>query len=311
MRTLVIALGGNMLLRKGESGTFDAQLENAKRTAKRIAGLIERGYKVIITHGNGPQVGSILIQQEKGRDEVPEMPLDVCVAESQGEIGYMLQRALRAELIKRGINKPVATIVTQVRVDENDPAFKNPTKPIGPFYSKKEAAKLSRQTHSLFKEDAGRGYRRVVPSPKPKEIVEKDAISRMIKGGVIVIASGGGGIPVVRRGGKFRGVEAVIDKDLAAAVLAEDVKADMLIILTDVKAVFLNYRGEKGCEMELRKTTPEDAARYMKEGHFAPGSMGPKVQAAIDFAMKGGKTIITSPRYLEDSMKGDAGTLIE
>jgi len=311
MKTLVIALGGNMLLRKGESGTFDAQLENAKRTAKRIAGLIERGYRVIITHGNGPQVGSILIQQEKGRDEVPEMPLDVCVAESQGEIGYMLQRALRAELIKRGINKPVATIVTQVRVDENDPAFKNPTKPIGPFYSKKEAAKLSRQTHSIFKEDAGRGYRRVVPSPKPKEIVEKDAIKRMIKGGVIVIASGGGGIPIVRRGGKFRGVEAVIDKDLAAAVLAEDVKADMLIILTDVKAVFLNYRGEKGCEMELRKTTAEDAGRYMKEGHFAPGSMGPKVQAAIDFALKGGKTIITSPRYLEDSIKGDAGTLIE
>ncbi|MCX6775954.1 MAG: carbamate kinase [Candidatus Micrarchaeota archaeon] len=310
MKTLVIALGGNMLLRKGESGTFDAQLENAKRTAKRIADLIGRGYRVIITHGNGPQVGSILIQQEKGRDEVPAMPLDVCVAESQGEIGYMLQRALRAELIKRGINRPVATIVTQVRVDENDQAFKNPTKPIGPFYSKQEAGKLSRQTGSLFKEDAGRGYRRVVPSPKPKEIVEKDAIRRMIKGGVIVIASGGGGIPVVKRRNMFWGVEAVIDKDLAAAVLAEDVKADMLIILTDIKAVFLNYRKGRGCEMELRKTTPEDAARYLKEGHFAPGSMGPKVQAAIDFALKGGKTIITSPKYLEDAMKGDAGTLI-
>lgn len=311
MRTLVIALGGNMLLRKGESGTFDAQLGNAKRTAKRIADLIQRGYKVVITHGNGPQVGSILIQQEKGRDEVPEMPLDVCVAESQGEIGYMLQRALRAELVKRGINRPVATIVTQVRVDEKDDAFRNPSKPIGPFYSKREAEKLSRQTGSPFKEDAGRGYRRVVPSPKPMEIVEKDAIRRMIKGGVIVIASGGGGIPVVRRGTKFRGVEAVIDKDLAAAVLAEDVNADMLIILTDVKAVFLNYRSGKGVEMELRKTTPEDAARYMGEGHFAAGSMKPKVQAAIDFALKGGKTIITSPRYLEDALKGDAGTLIE
>jgi len=311
MKTLVIALGGNMLLRKGESGTFDAQLENAKRTAKRIAGLIERGYRVIITHGNGPQVGSILIQQEKGREEVPAMPLDVCVAESQGEIGYMLQRALRAELIRRGIKRPVATIVTQVRVDERDEAFRNPTKPIGPFYSKREAGRLSRQTGSLFKEDAGRGYRRVVPSPRPKEIVEKDAIRRMIKGGVIVIASGGGGIPVVKKRNIFRGVEAVIDKDLAAAVLAEDVKADMLIILTDIKAVFLNYRKGRGCEMELRKTTPEDAARYLKEGHFAPGSMGPKVQAAIDFALKGGKTIITSPRYLEDAMKGDAGTLIE
>ncbi len=311
MKTLVIALGGNMLLRKGESGTFDVQLENAKRTAKRIAGLIEKGNRVVITHGNGPQVGSILIQQEKGKDEVPAMPLDVCVAESQGEIGYMLQRALRAELIKRGINKPVATIVTQVRVDENDSAFKNPTKPIGPFYSKEEAKKLSRQTSSLFKEDAGRGYRRVVPSPKPKEIVEKDAIRRMIKGGVIVIASGGGGIPVVKRGSKFRGVEAVIDKDLAAAVLAEDVKADMLIILTDVKAVFLNYGGGKGCEMELRKTTSEDATRYMKEGHFAPGSMKPKVQAAIEFALRGGRTIITSPKYLEAALKGDAGTLIE
>ncbi|QLJ52411.1 MAG: Carbamate kinase [Candidatus Fermentimicrarchaeum limneticum] len=309
MKTLVIALGGNMLLRKGESGTFDAQLENAKRTAKRIAGLIERGYRVVITHGNGPQVGNILIQQEKGRDEVPAMPLDVCVAESQGEIGYMLQRALRAELIKRGIKRPVATIVTQVRVDENDAAFKNPTKPIGPFYSKQEAAKLSKKTGALFKEDAGRGYRRVVPSPKPREIVEKDAVRRMIKGGVIVIASGGGGIPVVKRGNRFRGVEAVIDKDLAAAVLAEDVDADMLIILTDVKAVFLDYRGK--CEIELRKTTPEDASRYMKEGHFAPGSMGPKVQAAIDFALKGGRTIITSPRYLEKALKGDAGTLIE
>jgi carbamate kinase len=311
MKTLVIALGGNMLLRKGESGTFDAQLENAKRTAKRIAGLIGRGYRVVITHGNGPQVGSILIQQENAREEVPAMPLDVCVAESQGEIGYMLQRALRAELIKRGIKRPVATIVTQVRVDERDEAFKNPTKPIGPFYSKQEADKLSKQTGSPFKEDAGRGYRRVVPSPKPKEIVEKDAIRRMIKGGVIVIASGGGGIPVIKRGGKFRGVEAVIDKDLAAAVLAEDVKADMLIILTDVKAVFLNYRGGRGVEMELRKTTPEDAARYMKEGHFAPGSMKPKVQAAIDFSLKGGKTIITSPKYLEEALKGDAGTLIE
>ena len=311
MKTLVIALGGNMLLRKGESGTFDAQLENAKRTAKRIASLVVRGYRVVISHGNGPQVGSILIQQEKARDEVPAMPLDVCVAESQGEIGYMLQRALRAELIKRGIKRPVATVVTQVRVDERDEAFKNPTKPIGPFYSKHEAEKLSRQTGCPFKEDAGRGYRRVVPSPKPKEIVEKDAIRRMVKCGVIVIASGGGGIPVIKRGDKFRGVEAVIDKDLAAAVLAEDVKADMLIILTDVKAVFLNYRGGRGVEMELRKTTPEDAARYMKEGHFAPGSMKPKVQAAINFALGGGKTIITSPRYLEAALKGDAGTLIE
>jgi carbamate kinase len=309
MKTVVVALGGNMLLRKGESGTFDAQLENAKRTAKRIADLIQRGYRVVITHGNGPQVGSILIQQEKGKDEVPEMPLDVCVAESQGEIGYMLQRTLREELMRRRIKRPVATIVTQVLVDERDGAFKKPTKPIGPFYSKKEANKLSRKTGYLFKEDAGRGYRRVVPSPQPKEIVEKDAIKRMIKGGVIVIASGGGGIPVVRKRNKFRGVEAVIDKDLAAAVLAEDVDADMLIILTDVKAVFLNYR--KGCEMELRKTTPEYASNYMKEGHFAPGSMGPKVQAAIEFALKGGKAIITSPKFLEAALKGDAGTLIE
>jgi len=311
MKTLVIALGGNMLLQKGESGTFEDQLKNAKKTAKLIAELIEKGYEVIISHGNGPQVGGILIQQEKGKDEVPAMPLDVCVAESQGEIGYMLQRALGEELMKRGINRPVATVVTQVLVDEKDDAFKNPTKPIGPFYSKKQAGKLTKETGYLFKEDAGRGYRRVVPSPEPKEIVEKDAIKRMVKGDVVVIASGGGGIPVVRRGNKLKGVEAVIDKDLAAAVLAEDVGADMLIILTDVKAVFLNYRKGKGCEMELRKTTAENAEKYMEEGHFAPGSMKPKVQAAINFARKGGKTIITSPKYLEKALKGDAGTLIE
>jgi len=309
MKTLVLALGGNMLLRKGESGTFEAQLENAKRVAKQIAVLILKGYRVIITHGNGPQVGNILIQQEKGKDDVPAMPLDVCVAESQGEIGYMLQRALSAELMRRRVNRPVATVVTQVLVDERDKAFKRPTKPIGPFYLKEEAERLSKKSDYLFKEDAGRGYRKVVPSPKPKEILEKDAIKKMVNGGVIVIASGGGGIPVVKKNGKFRGVEAVIDKDLAAAVLAEEVGADMLLILTDVKAAYLNY-GKPG-QTEVRKMKVKYAEKYLKEGHFSPGSMGPKVQAGIEFAKNGGKTIITSPEFLIDAIRGNAGTLIE
>lgn len=295
MKTAVVALGGNAFQPAGEKWSYKQLARNVDNTCEMLRVLTKK-YKLVISHGNAPQVGLLLLQQESTA-LAPKMPLDVLDAMTQGQLGYLTQKALNEKLRAKAV-----TVVTQVLVDSHDPAFRHPTKPIGPYYKKKIEENMVKQPG---------GWRRVVASPKPLRIVEIDEIKSLVKSGYVVIACGGGGIPVVREKGKLVGVEAVIDKDLAAAVLAEDVKADMLIILTDVKAVFLNYRGGRGVEMELRKTTPEDAARYMKEGHFAPGSMKPKVQAAIDFSLKGGKTIITSPRYLEAALKGDAGTLIE
>lgn len=295
MKTAVVALGGNAFQPAGEKWSYKQLVRNVDNTCE-ILKVLTKNYRLVISHGNAPQVGLLLLQQESTA-LAPKMPLDVLDAMTQGQLGYLIQNALNERLKAKAV-----TVITQVLVDSHDPAFKHPTKPIGPYYKKRIEENMVRQPG---------GWRRVVASPKPLRIIEIDEIKSLVKSGYVVITCGGGGIPVVKEGGELRGIEAVIDKDLAAAVLAEDVKADMLIILTDIKAVFLNYRKGRGCEMELRKTTPEDAARYMKEGHFAPGSMGPKVQAAIDFALKGGKTIITSPKYLEDAMKGDAGTLIE
>jgi len=236
------------------------------------------------------------------------MPLDVCGAKSQGLIGYMIQQALHNELVKEGINTPVVTVLTQVVVDENDPAFKNPTKPIGPFYTEEEALRLAEERGETWKEDSGRGWRKVAPSPLPVEIFERDAIGVLIKEGTVVIAAGGGGIPVVRKGNALFGIEAVIDKDLASSKLAMDIKADTLLILTDVERVAINYRTPS--ETYLTEITVDEAKKYMDEGHFSAGSMGPKVQAAVNFAASGGTSIIASLNRSLDALKGKSGTRI-
>lgn len=269
--------------------------------------MIAKGYNVVITHGNGPQVGNILIQNEEAEEHVPPMPLDVCGAQSQGMIGYMIQRSLTKHLRARGIERTVVTLVTEVVVDEEDPAFRNPTKPIGPFYSRERAEQLAKERKFIFREDAGRGFRRVVPSPDPKYLVEREAIRHLVRAGIIVIASGGGGIPVVERDGGLVGVEAVIDKDLAAERLASDVQAGTLLILTDVERVSLNY-GKKN-ERPIDEMSVEEAEMYLRKGHFAPGSMGPKVQAAVRFLRSGGsRAIITSLVRGIEALEGRAGT---
>ncbi|KHO61050.1 MULTISPECIES: carbamate kinase [Thermoanaerobacter] len=307
---VVIALGGNALQDVNTPPTAEAQMEVVKRTAGYLADIIEKGYSVVITHGNGPQVGNIVIQNEVASMIVPAMPFDVCGAESQGMIGYMVQQALREVLKERNIRKEVATIITQVVVDKNDPAFGKPTKPIGPFYTKEEAEVLIKEKGYEMVEDSGRGYRRVVPSPDPKEIVELNTIKLLEKNGVIVITVGGGGIPVIKENGNLKGVAAVIDKDLASEKLAEDIDADVLLILTAVEKVAINYN--KPNQKFLDKMTVEEAIKYMEEGHFAPGSMFPKIKAAVRFAKSkvGRRAIITSLGKALEALEGKAGTVI-
>jgi len=307
---VVIALGGNALQDVNTPPTAEAQMEVVKRTAGYLVDIIEKGYSVVITHGNGPQVGNIVIQNEVASKVVPAMPFDVCGAESQGMIGYMIQQALGEVLKERNIRKEVATIITQVVVDKNDPAFEKPTKPIGPFYTKEEAEVLIKEKGYEMVEDSGRGYRRVVPSPDPKEIVELNTIKLLEKNGVIVITVGGGGIPVIKENGNLKGVAAVIDKDLASEKLAEDIDADVLLILTAVEKVAINYN--KPNQKFLDKMTVEEAIKYMEEGHFAPGSMFPKVKAAVRFAKSkvGRRAIITSLDKALEALKGEAGTVI-
>ncbi|MFH1786061.1 MAG: carbamate kinase [archaeon] len=301
--TIVIALGGNALIKHGQKGTFDEQRKNLSEPCRQIAHLAAK-YNIALTHGNGPQIGYLLLQQEAAH-AVPKMPLEVLVAESQGLLGYLIERALENEFRKLKVDKLIATIVTGVVVDENDPAFKNPTKPIGPYYSKGEAEKLPFQTIPIH----GKGYRRVVPSPKPLRILEREEIRRLVRMGIIVIACGGGGIPMIERGEKIRGVEAVIDKDLATSKLAQEIKADAMILLTDVDKVSLNYG--KPTEVELNSLTAAEAKKYLAAGHFPPGSMGPKVEAAIEFLESGGKrAVITSIDNLEAAVSGSAGTQI-
>jgi carbamate kinase len=307
MSLLTIALGGNALLQYGQKGTFEEQLANARVTAKQIVEFIKRGYKVVITHGNGPQVGAILLQQEAGSSQVPAMPLHACGAMSQGLIGYMIQQSLINELRKAGIDMPVATVVTQVLVDRNDRAFRNPTKFIGPWYSEEEA-KEKDKLGWVMKYDVGKGWRRVVPSPDPIKQVEIEAIRRMVDSGIIVIASGGGGIPVVDEE-ELEGVDAVIDKDLAGERLASSLGAEIFMILTDVEKVAINFKKEN--QRFLDVLTLEEARKYYEEGHFPPGSMGPKVLAAIRFVERTGKTaIITSLDKAIDALDGKTGTRI-
>ncbi|MBE9546611.1 MAG: carbamate kinase, partial [Proteobacteria bacterium] len=287
--------------RKGQEGTARQQFENLKAPIRQIAGL-SRNYKIIITHGNGPQVGNLLLQQECC-DAVPKLPLEILVAQTQGEIGYMIESTLDSELMELGINaKPLVSLISYVVVDENDPAFKNPSKPIGPVYTEKEAADVSYPVRKTAK-----GYRRVVVSPRPVTIVEKREIKKLIEMDFIVICCGGGGIPVIREGRTFCGVDAVIDKDLASARLAVEVGVDIFIISTDVAGAFLNYKNPD--QKFLRSITLNEAARYLAQGHFHEGSMRPKIEAAMQFISNNGKrAVITSLENIEEAVEGKAGT---
>ncbi len=304
----VIALGGNALIKPGQKGTIYEQFANTRETVKSIVKIIKDGWDVVLTHGNGPQVGAILLQNQAGRDLVPPMPLGICVAESQGLIGYMIQQCLSNALRKEGIKKDVVTIITQVLVDDNDPAFENPTKPIGPYFDEKQALKLLKDGYQMTKQK--NGWRIVVPSPDPKAIVEADVIKNLLDSGVIVIAAGGGGMPVVeRKGWGLDGREAVVDKDLSAERLAEDIGANVLLILTDVPYVYLNY-GSEG-QRALKEVKLEEIRKYYEDGHFPAGSMGPKVLAAIRFLENGGeRAIIADIDHAWEALKGETGTHI-
>ncbi len=307
---IVVALGGNALQRKDAPATAEAQLEVITETVEYLAEMSCRDYELAIVHGNGPQVGNIVLASETAADVVPPMPFDVCGAMSQGYIGYHIQQALRHALQSRKRYIPVVTIITQVVVDENDPAFKNPTKPIGAFYSEKEAEKISREEGYQLKEDSGRGWRRVVASPMPKRIVEFSCL-RELWDTTIVVTAGGGGIPVIEnKDGSLKGIAAVIDKDLAAARLADDIEADILMILTEVEKVYLNFN--KPDQEALDNITVDEARQYISEGHFAPGSMLPKMQAAVSYVKDnpGKKAIITSLSRAIDALDGKAGTVI-
>jgi len=309
MSTIVIALGGNAILQPGQAGTAAEQAANIRTTCLQIAGMIAAGHQVVVTHGNGPQVGNLLIQQEEASAVVPPMPMDVCGAQSQGMLGYWMQNQLDNLLRERGIVRPVVTVVTQVLVDREDPGFKNPTKPVGPFYTPARAERNMQEKGWVMKEDAGRGWRRVVASPNPIAIWEKDAIRALINAGATVICSGGGGVPVYLDGGKLVGCEAVIDKDLAGQRLAADVDADLFCILTDVPKVCLNYKQPN--QVMLDRVTVGEMRTYIKEGHFKPGSMGPKVEAILRFVEATGRWgVISSLEYATAAVEGKAGTVI-
>lgn len=311
MKKLVIALGGNALQEAGKPATAQAQLEVVEKTSEYIADIVERGYEVIVAHGNGPQVGRIVIQNEVASASTPAMPFDVCGAMSQGMIGYHIQQGLSKVLRHRGINKNVVTVVTQVVVDKDDPKFKSPSKPIGPFYTEEEAKAIAAEKGYTMKEDAGRGWRRVVASPLPVEIVELDAVKTLNDAGFVVVTVGGGGIPVVRNdAGDLEGVAAVIDKDLASEKLARDMDADALVILTAVEKVSINFK--KPDQKDLDRMSAAEAKQYIKEGHFAPGSMLPKIEAALNFveSKPGRIAIITSLDKAVDAIEGRAGTTI-
>lgn len=311
MKKIVVALGGNALQEAGKPATAEAQLEVVEKTAEHIADIIGEGYEVVVAHGNGPQVGRLVLQNEYANDITPAMPFDVCGAMSQGMIGYHIQQGLSKVLRRRGSKAQVATVVTQVVVDQNDPKFQNPSKPIGPFYKEDEAKAIAAEKGYVMKEDAGRGWRRVVASPVPVEIVELDAVKCLVDAGFVVVSVGGGGIPVVRKeNGDLEGTAAVIDKDLASEKLAEDLNADALVILTAVEKVSINYN--KPDQKDLSTLTVAEAKQYMAEGHFAPGSMLPKIEAAVKFveSKPGRRSIITSLDKAVEALEGKAGTTI-
>lgn len=310
-KRIVIALGGNALQKKGEASA-QAQQKVANETARQLVPLIADGYQIVIVHGNGPQVGNIVIHEESvNTDEVPSLPLDSCVAMSQGSIGYWLQQALANEIHKQGLNNTAVTLVTQMLVDENDAAFENPSKPIGPFYATENEANIQAVSRGfVVKEDAGRGWRRVVPSPRPIKIIEKDAINALINSGVVVIAAGGGGVPVfMTEDQSLCGIEAVIDKDFSAAVLADLINADRLVILTAVDAAMINYgKPEQQMIGRINKLKMQE---YISDGQFSSGSMLPKVQAALQFVSQPGRlAVIASLENAAEAVNGVTGTVI-
>lgn len=309
MKTMLLAVGGNSLIRAGEKGTVAEERTNARRTAVEIVRLIRDGYRIVLTHGNGPQVGAALLRSERGASQVPAQPLDVCGASTQGEIGYLLEQSLRAELDLVGLRVPVATVLTQSIVSPEDPLMAHPSKPIGPFYSRAEAEERQRVLGWKIVEDASRGYRRVVPSPEPVEIVELDVIRDLVEHGVLVIACGGGGIPVVLKNGALQGIEVVIDKDLASALLASRLGTDLFVISTDTDYVYLDYK--RPAQRPLRQVAVSELEAFSKAGHFPPGNMGPKIESALRFLRNGGReAIITSTENLYRAVSESAGTHI-
>jgi len=307
---LVVALGGNALIRPDEPGTLEEQRHRIRLAMAHTADLVTCGFATVITHGNGPMVGRLLLQMECARDTVPPMPLFICDADSEGALGFLIQQGLVNELHRRGQERGVATVITQVLVAADDPAFSAPDKPIGPFYPAAEAGRLQTERGWQIMEDAGRGWRRVAPSPRPVTIIEQDIISYLVRGGIIVIAAGGGGVPVIRLpDGDLMGVEAVIDKDRAAAVLAREISAELLIFLTAVDYAYLDYL--TAAQRPLTAVTGAEAHKYLREGHFAPGSMGPKIEAAVNFLAQGGRRVlITQPETLAEALQGRTGTHI-
>jgi carbamate kinase len=313
VKTAVIAIGGNAILKPNEEGTAEKQRFNIDKTTAQIAKIVKMGYKVIITHGNGPQVGNILLKNDFAHGIVPPMPMDVCVAESQGQMGYMIQQSLANKLRELGLSKYPTSIITQVVVDENDEAFASPTKPVGPYYHEERAQDLAKKKGWTMMQDYARhGYRRVVPSPKPIRVVEgaiiKDLLEREDDGNII-IALGGGGVPVIQKENSLFGIEAVVDKDLASQLLATQIQAQLLCMVTDVQSVAINF-GEPS-QKDLDKMNVSDARRYLKEGHFPPGSMGPKILSSIRFLESGGEqVIITTSENLVSALKDGKGTRI-
>ncbi len=309
-RLAVLAIGGNSLIKDKNRIDLYSQYEAIRETAHYIVDLVQEGLGLIITHGNGPQVGFIYRRGELARHELPLIPLDICGADTQGAIGYMIEMALLNEFRRIGISKKVVAVVTKMVVDRDDPSFHNPTKPIGSFMSEEEALRNKKEFGWHVMEDAGRGFRRVVPSPKPKEMIDIDVIRTLIKGGYVVIAAGGGGIPVIRNEmGDLEGVEAVIDKDFGSSLLARNIGADTFIISTAVEVAYLNFGRDD--QTPIRHATLQEIRRYLLEGHFSPGSMKPKIEAVIEFLEFGGKkAIITSPENLLKALKGEQGTTI-
>ncbi len=306
----VVAFGGNALLRPEDRGTQEEQIARAKQAARWLAEIVRHGYKLIVVHGNGPQVGNILVQNEEASTKIPPQTLDVCVAQTEGSMGFLLQQAIRNRLDSIGVSGDVATILTEVEVDPTDAAFKRPTKPIGPFVTRYRAEALERDLGWTMREDAGHGWRHVVPSPRPLRILNLQTIVHMLDSAAVVIAAGGGGIPVVRgRDGQWRGIEAVIDKDFASSLLASELHAEMYVVLTGVAKVSIDF--EKPSEKALDRMTVAEATRYLAEGQFPAGSMGPKIEAAIQFVNRGGKQVlITDVEHLRDALQGNDGTLV-
>lgn len=309
-QTIVLAFGGNAITKSTEKGTRDEQWANIRKTCAHVAELVKLGHRVLITHGNGPQVGNLLLKNELTRDVVPPMPLDVCVSNTQGSLGYAISQTLGNHLANMNLDFPLASVITQVVVSASDPAFSQPTKFIGPFYSEADARRIMQDKGQVFREDSGRGWRRVVPSPEPLEIVEKQAVKILLDAGVVVVAVGGGGIPVVRTDNGLAGIEAVIDKDMAGQLLAQEVGADSFFLLTEVDRVCINYG--KPDQQAFSRLTVEQARRYQAEGHFPPGSMGPKIEAAIRFASSapGRRAFIVSLENAHMAFSGESGTVI-